>query len=432
MNKYKSSSIFTVSSFLFLFGCSLLILSCESARVEPDLPTPNPPPAALQPLILSGYVKDASSGSTIAAATVKIKKNDGTLLSTILSDNSGKYSYDATSNIDPSLVVVADKEGYGYDSKVADINKVANFAIVADILLSKLQVASAPITAATGGQASTPNTQSVSSQPLTVSVPPSAVSSPVTITAASIPAGQIPIPTTSASAAVQSAGQFGPSGTQFSQPVTISFPLPSTQPVGKTFPLLQLNEQTGTYTNSGFTATVNAGGTTASAQVTHFTIYALSEDAALNLTDGTPTTGLSDYLELASGSATKTFTATNTYLSSGSGTISESWLKDVVASKLSIDFSTTTTVIGGNMPQLPNTPDYQQNGVQANPNVAGKGNWVYRWFVLKQSTNTTGTASGTGWTRNLTIVKEKWINDSSKTGWYWISHDQGGAVSGPF
>jgi len=432
MRKYKTALIYTVSLFFILIVGSILLSSCESSRVGPELPTPNPPPAAVQPLILSGYVRDAADRTTIASATVKIKKNDGTVLSTVLSDNSGKYTYDATTGTDITLLVVANKDGYGFDTKVADINKAANSAVVSDILLAKFQAASAPVTVATGGQASTTNTQSVASQPLTVSVPPNAVSAPVTITAAAIPAGQLPVPTTTAASAVQSAGQFGPSGTQFQQAVTISFPLPSAQPVGKTFPLLQLNEQTGTYTNSGFTATVNAGGTTASAPVTHFTIYAISEDATLNLTDGTPATGSSDYLELASGSGTKTFSATNTYSSSGTGTVSESWLKDIIASKLSIDFATTTTVIGGNMPQLPNTSDYQINGVQTNPKVAGKGNWVYRWFVLKQTINTTGTASGTGWTRNLTIVKEKWINDASKTGWYWVSHDQGGAVSGPY
>ena len=432
MNIRKTTSTFTVSSFLFLLVGSILLSSCESSRVGPVLPTPNPPPAAVQPLILSGFVKDAASNSGIASANVNIKKNDGTVLASIISDNSGKYSYDATASTDLTLLVAATKDGYGFSSKTADLNKTANLAIVGDILLAKLQVASAPVSVASGGQASTPNTQSVASQPLKVSVPPSAVSTPITITASSIPAGQIPVPTTTASAAVQSAGQFGPTGTQFQQPVTISFPLPSTQPAGKTFPLLMLNEQTGTYTNSGFTATVNADGTSASAPVTHFTIYALAEDATLNLTDGTPTTGSSDYLELSSGSATKSYSATNTYSSSGSGTVSESWLKDVISSKLKIDFVTTTTVIGGNMPQLPNTSDYQVNGVQTNPKVAGKGNWVYRWFVLKQTTSTAGTASGTGWSRNITIVKEKWINDSSKTGWYWVSHDQGGAVSGPY
>jgi hypothetical protein len=432
MKNHKTTSIYTVGSFLFLIAGSIIFSSCESSRVGPELPTPNPPPAAAQPLILSGYVKDVADGSVIAAATVKIKKNDGTVLSSILSDNAGKYSYDATAGTDNALVVAASKDGYGFKSNIADINKSANLAIVADILLAKLVAASAPVTVANGGQASTTNTQSVSSQPLTVSVPPNAVSTPVTITASAVPAGQLPAPTTTAASAVQSAGQFGPSGTQFQQPVTISFPLPSSQPVGKTFPLLQLNEQTGAYTNSGFTATVNAGGTTASAPVTHFTIYAISEDATLNLTDGTPTTGSSDYLQLASGSATKNYSATNTYSASGTGTISESWLKDIISSKLSLDFSITTTIIGGNMPQLPNTSDYQVNGVQTNPKVAGKGNWVYRWFVLKQTTNTTGTASGTGWTRNINITKEKWINDSSKTGWYWVSHDQGGVVSGPY
>ena len=424
-------STFVIAISMMLVGL-IVFSSCESSRVGPDLPQPNPPVPPAQPLIVSGFVKDLADKSIIPGVTVKISKADATVLTTVITDNSGKYSYDVSNVTESALTVAAAKDGYAFKSEIATISKSENLASITDILLAKLTVASAPITVASGGTITTPSTQSTSTtQPLTVSVPPNAVSATITLTAASVPAGQIPQPTTTANTVVESAGQFGPSGTTFTQPVTITFPLPSTQTAGKTFSLLQLNEQLGTYTNSGFTATVDASGTQAKADVLHFTIYALTEDATANLVDGTTTSGSSDYYGLASGSGTRSFSATNTYSATGgSGTVSDVWLKDIVSKKLEVDFTSSTFTVGGNFPTLPAA--YQNNGVQANPNVAGKGNWEYRWYVLKQTTPTTGTVSGTGWTRNISVVKEKWINDTATTGWYWTSHDQGGAVTGPY
>ena len=425
--KNKKTSTFAMAISLMFVGM-IVFSSCESSRVGPELPRPNPPAPPAQPLVLSGFVKDAGDHSIIAGAAVKL---EGTSLSST-TDNNGKYNFNLSSTTGTSFTVSASKTGYGFDAKVPSINRTTNVAIVQDILLAKLQVVTAPVTVATGGSATTTNNQSVASQPLTVTVPPNAVTQPITLTTSAIPAGQLPQPTTTASASVQSAGQFGPSGTQFQQPVTINFPLPSPQTAGKTFSLLQLNEQTQTYTNSGFTATVNADGTSASSPVTHFTIYAIAEDAVLNTTDGTPTIGSEDYLGLQSGSATRIYTATNTLtLSGGSGTVSDNWLKDVISQKLKIDFTSTSTTIGGNFPQLP--ANFVQNGLQTNPNNPGtSGNWEYRWYVNKSTTTSTGTASGTGWTRNVNIVQESWVIVTAKTGWYWILHNQGGAFNGPY
>lgn len=431
MKDQRSTSLIAVLPILLLLVGSFVFSSCESSRVGPELPAPNPPVPPAQPLVLTGFVKDLANLSPISAAIVKIAKADNTVLTTLLTDNNGKYAYDASNVTESALGVSATKDGYAFKGAIASLVKTSNSASVNDILLAKLVVVSAPVTVAAGGSATTTNTQSVAAQPLSISVPPNAVSAPITLTAAAIPAGQIPRPTTTANTAVQSAGQFGPSGTTFTQPVTITFPLPSFQTAGKTFALLQLNEQTGAYTNSGFTATVDASGTRATASVTHFTIYALTEDATANLVDGTTTTGSSTYYGLASGSGTQSFSATNIYSATGgSGTVSDIWLKDIISQKLAVNFATSTITIGGNFPTLP--ANYQINGVQTNPNVPGKGNWQYRWYVLKQTTPTTGTASGTGWSRTINVVKEKWINDTAKTGWYWISHDQGGAVAGPY
>ncbi len=429
MNNHKTTSIFTVSLFLFLIAGSIILSSCESSRVGPELPAPNPPAPAAQPLILNAYVKDASNQTGISGATVKIVKTDGTVLTTSLSDNNGKFSYDASTVTDNTLSVNATKDGYSFGSRIAALNKASNSAIVSDILLTKLQVASTTVTAATGGNASTPNTQSVSNQPLTVQVPANAVSSNVQLTVSSIPAGQVPR-TTTANTAIVSAGQFGPSGTQFSQQVTITFPLPYSRTAGTTFALMQLNETTGAYTNSGFTATVNADGTSASAQVTHFTTYTLQEGVTLTLNTPSSSTANEFYIALTSGSTSRILSTVNAITLSGTGTVNELWLKDEIASKLSFSIGSTTQTLTFNIIALPS--QYIQNGVQVGP--AGheneKGNWEFRSYYALQTTSTTGTATGASWTRTITATNQQWL--IIRQGWYWVPHDQGGIFFGPY
>lgn len=441
MKHQKPISFIPSIPILLVVIFSFIFSSCESSRVGPELPQPNPPVPPAQPLILTGFVKDLTNLSPISGVTVKIARADQTVLTTMLTDNNGKYAYDASHVPDNSLKVSATKDGYAFKGETASILKASNLASVDDILLAKLTVATTSVTVAAGGTVSTPNVQSAAGQTLTVTVPANAVSQPITLTAASIPAGQIPQPS---NANVHSAAKFGPAGTTFLQPVTITFPLPSSSTPGSTFSLLQLNEQTSTYTNSGFTATVDATGTRATAPVTHFTIYALSGAVSGTLSDGAASFGSATYYSLSSGSGTKAYSSTNTYAASGgTGTVNAEWLRDIVANKLNIDFATKTFSVGGNFPALPS--DKQINGVQTPPpGVSGKGNWEYRWYVVKRTTPTTGTLSGTGWSRNITVVKEKWFSDNdptivlpatygaAKTGWYWYSHDQGAFVGGPY
>jgi hypothetical protein len=85
-----------------------------------------------------------------------------------------------------------------------------------------------------------------------------------------------------------------------------------------------------------------------------------------------------------------------------------------------------------NFPALPT--NYQSNGVQINPNVPGKGSWTYRWYKLISSTAYTGniTCNHRPSPVGFTGSKNQLVDDNSKTGWYWRSHDQGGAVTGPY
>jgi len=443
MKHPKPKSFIAGLPIVLLLVSSLLISSCESSRVGPELPQPNPPAPAAQPLILTGFVKDLASQSAISGATVKIANAAQTVLTTILTDNTGKYAYDASNVPENALSVSASKDGYAFKTETATLLKTSNSASVEDILLAKLTVATTSVTVATGGTVSAPSTQSAAGQTLTVAVPANAVAQPITLTAAVIPAGQIPQP---ANQSVVSAGQFGPSGTTFLQPVNISFPLPSAKTPGSTFQLMQLNEQTGQYTNSGFIATVDASGTKATAPVTHFTIYSLADNKVIaNLTEGTATFGSPEYFALSSGTNTKSYSATNTFSSSGgSGTVTDTYLKDLASEALKIDFTTKSLLVGGNFPEL--GTDKLENNVQKAPaNAPASGNWEYRWYVVLRTIPVTGTISqGTDWSRTVTISRQRWFFDTDtsitlpasygavKTGWYWVSHDQGGFVGGPY
>ena len=423
-NKYNIGSLAVVllaAGFVFSSGCS-----SSSSPVEPS----SPPVAPAQPLKLTGYVKDAASQSAISAAAVKIGKADGTLLSTLTSGSDGSYTYDASSVTDTVLIVGATKDGYGFRAGTAKIIKASNVAVIGDILLDKLVIASAAVTPAAGGTVTAPAQTGVSTAPVTVTVPPNAVSSNVTLTAAPISISQVPPPTTANTATI-AAAQFGPTGTVFSVPVTISIPLATPLTPGTIFPLQVLNETTGVYTNSGFTATVNAAGTAATAPVTHFTTYQITATVSVTLNAGTPVLGTLDYYELSAGTGTRDFSATvPTFSMAGSGISAESTM-DWLFEKSGVDFSVAGSLhLVANFPTLPS--NFQSGGVQVNPNASGTGNWSYRWYVQQKTTPYTGSVTVGATTVGFSASYNEWVIVAAKpTGWYWTAHNQGG-VTGPF
>src|SRR3989339_883426 len=90
--KNKKTSTFAMAISLMFVGM-IVFSSCESSRVGPELPRPNPPAPPAQPLVLSGFVKDAGDHSIIAGAAVKL---EGTSLSST-TDNNGKYNFNLSS-----------------------------------------------------------------------------------------------------------------------------------------------------------------------------------------------------------------------------------------------------------------------------------------------------------------------------------------------
>ncbi|HOI30698.1 MAG TPA: hypothetical protein PLZ15_13160 [Melioribacteraceae bacterium] len=428
MNKKKIhwlsvfGSVILVFFFLFLAGC-------ESSRVGPELPRPNTPPPPAQPIILAASVKDASNLSPIVGATIRITKADNSLVTTLLTDNSGKYSYNVTTITENTLIVSASKDGYGFGSKTAEIKKTVNTALVDDILLKKLVVASAPVTPATGGTATTTSTQTVSTTPLTVTVPPNAVPQNITLTVAAVPAASVPLPP-APNQAIQTAAVFGPSGTQFAVPVQVSMPLPNKQAAGKTFTLLKLNETNNTWTNTGITATVDGSGTNVTASLSSFSTYATADDIVLNTTTGTPSTQDIETVTLSTGTTSKSYSQTSTSSVTVTGTVSNQWITDVVnLATRNKNLGTTTKTLQFNFPALPS--EYLRNGVQYNPASPNEaGDWTYRWYVVRTSVTTTSTASGgtapNNYSATVQIIEQSVTIDAARSGWVWVKHDQGG------
>ncbi|MBA4407520.1 hypothetical protein C0389_09620 [bacterium] len=423
----KSTSLFAILPVCLLLLGSIVFSGCEASRTGPELARPNPPAPVAQPIILSAYVRDISDQSAIAGATVKIAKGDQTIVTTVLTDNSGKYSYDVTNITDAALLVSANKDGYGFSNKVAEIKKTLNIAVVDDILLTKLVVVSAPVTPAAGGTATTTNTQTVSSTPLTVTVPPNAVPANITLTVATIPASQVPSAPIAGNA-IQSVGQFGPSGTVFIVPVTVTFPLPNRQAVGKTFTLYKLNETTNVWANTGIIATVNASGTAATAQLSSFSTYAPIDPLTIIVpTTGTTTTENLGSFSLASGSTTKSYTETNNITISVTGTVSSDWLLGEVKKQTgNINIGSFTQNIPFSVPGLP--AEYIKNGVQYNPGSPNEaGNWVYEWVVTRSTTTRNWTATGGVAPNNFSgsgAITEQKV-DVTSASWKWVAHNQG-------
>jgi len=434
MKTKKHISIVTAINVFLLFAGSFLITNCDEYRVSPEIPAPNPPVSPALPLILNGYVKDALNQTAISGALVKIMKTDGTVITTLLSNNLGRYAFDASNITENAVDVSATKEGYAFAVRLASIYKESNSAIVSDILLTKLKTVTSTITVAAGGNVSTTNTQSIANQPLMVQVPANSVSSDVQLTLSSIPAGHVPLPTTQ-NTYILSVGQFGPSGTQFSNPVTITFPLPYRQTPGTIYPLWQLNEQTGVYTNSGFFAIVNVDGTSARAtQVTHFSTYVLQspQSAEVTISLNAPSISVANefFERLPSGSLSKQLTIVNDVSLSGDGEAEELWLKGQISAKLKFTIGNSEQTLTFSYKVLP--AQYNKNGTQVGPegHENEKGNWEFRTFYVLESSRITGTAAGPNWTRAITAVSQIW--KIVHEGWYWILHDQGGVFFGPF
>ncbi len=285
MNKKKNFLV--VFSFLVVLVGAMVFSGCETSRVAPELPRPNPPAPAPQSVILSGYVLDGGTGGGIPNATVSLTKLDGTVVSTSVTNASGLYSFNLTAlNVtDATLNVRTNVTGYGYAFRIATYDKAIGSAGVTPIILTKIASVTTVTIGTAGGAATTPPTSdSKATTPVGVTVPPNAVPANTQVTVAAVPVVSTPPPSVSTAAQniTSSNNLVAPGVTTFGVPVTMTFNLPFPEPAGTTIPLLLLNTTTNRWENAGINATVNATELVATAQVTKPGQYALLGEVGLS------------------------------------------------------------------------------------------------------------------------------------------------------
>jgi len=115
-----------------------------------------------------------------------------------------------------------------------------------------------------------------------VSIPPSALSTNTEITVRVLRGSTTPL--APAGMRVVGAVDFGPSGTVFSSPVTVTLPLVRYYIPGTRLALRFFNSATGSYVDEGVMATVAANGEQATALINHFSIPVLLDGAPIPAT----------------------------------------------------------------------------------------------------------------------------------------------------
>jgi hypothetical protein len=122
-----------------------------------------------------------------------------------------------------------------------------------------------------------------------IAIPPGALASD---TAVSLNNVTVTLPSPFSTQQVVAAVDAQPSGTTFKIPVRVTFSLSAQLTPGTLMPVLIFTTQG--YQDSGFIAIVDESGRTASAEVTHFTTFALglNTDQLINVTSISPSSGL--------------------------------------------------------------------------------------------------------------------------------------------
>lgn len=111
-----------------------------------------------------------------------------------------------------------------------------------------------------------------------VAIPAGALATNATVTARTLDV--IELPDAGPGRRTLGAAEFGPPGTVFSSPVTITIPLTVSRPPGTVLRCRFYEAAGGTFVDEGLTAVVNPGGDAALAEITHFSIPVVDEAAA--------------------------------------------------------------------------------------------------------------------------------------------------------
>ncbi len=456
MKKNKNTSVLFVVACLFFLVGSLLLSSCESSRVGPELPTPNPPAPPAQPLVLKGSVVDSKTGGAVSGATVQVLKQDGSTVTTLATDATGAFSYDITTLNQSVLKVTATASGYGFSFVYATIDLVNKAAQVVAIPLDKIQTTAINLTP-TGGTATVPSNESVSGQGVTITVPPNAVTQNTAVTAAQVSVNNVPPPTNSASTTQVGVTNLQPAGITFAQPVKLSFPLPYEFNPGDQISLQELVNNN--WTSANLNAAVDNTGLIANVNITKTAQYALTDNTVvsgsvsgsiissdnnsvtltlnkvLDTRQYTFSSGTLNITDLT-GSRVWTVTKTKKGIRNLPGDV---WVVNTFRQRFGADrfvgftgISSTTTFPVPYIVPWPGIPPKA-----ATPDGAGNvdypgqsGNWSVRVTVTSTSTTTVNISiENNFWKITVTAITNSWV--ISQKEWIWTGHNQG-AVSYPF
>ncbi len=456
MKKNKNTSVLFVVSFLFLLIGSLLLYSCESSRVGPQLPTPNPPAPPAQPLVLKGTVVDSKTGGAVSGATVQVLKQDGSTVTTLATDATGAFSYDITTLNQSVLKVTATAAGYGFAFVYATIDLVNKAAQIVAIPLDKIQTTAINLTPA-GGSATVPSGESVSGQGVTITVPPNAVTQNTTVTASQVNVNNVPPPTNSATTTQVGVTNLQPPGITFAQPVRLSFPLPYEFNPADAVPLQELVNNI--WTSANLNAVVDNTGLIANVNITKTAQYALTDNTVvsgsvsgsiISSDNNSVTFSLSKILEtrqytFSSGTlnitdltGSRVWTVTKTQ--KGARKLpSDVWVANTFRQRFGVGgfvgftgiSSTTTFPVLFSVPWTGIPPKAATPDGAGNVDYPGQsGSWSVRVTVTSTSTTTVNISiENNSWRITVTAITNSW--QITQKEWIWTGHNQG-AVSYPF
>ncbi|MDH7603980.1 MAG: hypothetical protein QHH13_03690 [Melioribacter sp.] len=438
LTKIKLLTSYLVIISIILSGT--IFISCESTKTAPIVPAPPTPVTSPAPLVLTGYVKDAVTLAGIQSATVILANENGDILTTLATDGSGKYQYDVTNIPGAKLNISASAASYSAKRVVATLNKSNYTSTVPVAYLTKITGTTQNVVAASGGQVNNSSTESVSGRPLTLQIPANALSQNTSITVSSISVNNAVSLPASLNKMIASAGNFEPTGLRFLQPVTVSFPLPYTTTPGKQLTLFKLNPNTIIWENQG-TAIVDADGKSATAQLTGFSSWCVTDNGTFTQTSFNDTQADATEQTVPNGQTVQHSYTPIVNVIQKTGDLSDTWIRNIIGS---IDaFSAydyrlnsqgqiqpvTITYTATPQPDLPNEYkkdlDGDGNLDHYNPNAPNeRGTWVWSAVVQRFLVSISGIVTIGDQSAQVTVNFK--VYKKVRNNWTWVKkHDQG-------
>jgi hypothetical protein len=446
----RKKTTYSVVSFLLLLIVSLVLSSCESSRVGPDIGRPNPPAPGSVPLILNGIVVDNVTGGAIAGATVLIQ---GTNLSTT-TNGSGIFTFRDISSISAASVnlLASDLPTYQYGTGIATIDKTNNTSSFPVIVLGKTPAGftNPSVTSGSGGSGliHSPEAASGAAGSDQISFGPGVVPTGQSISVTII---AIPVSSTPASADPTTTNDisdvlitFTPAVTLNAPGATVNFALPYQICPGTQLSLRSVSGNAWQLT--GLNATVDITGFNASVNILTAGTYGLFDAVGIIKSIGAnsiPSGALEQTASSTSGNTSITLQNSLTYtpplIPSNFSTV---WSTNLLFKILQLFLPPTSSVTYSYVTYLLNFPTLDPSrissqGTEFNPDFPNvSGDWYYRWFYIQFQNSSTVTLKNTTtcipftltYVGTLTgyIIEDVTTGTTKKTTWYWVAHNQGG------